>query len=77
MHTRCANHVDCLQINQLYKNIYDMARDEKKNTQTINYLDPGRNIDPLMKTAPDNRMYQQDDNSPVLLKDDKNLTITI
>lgn len=33
-----------------------------------NYLEPGRNIDPLMKTAPDKRMYQQDDNSPVLLK---------
>lgn len=33
---------------------------------TENYLDPGRNIDPLMKTAPDNRTYQHDDSSPVL-----------
>lgn len=30
------------------------------------YLDPGRNIDPLIKTAPDNKTYQQEDNSPVL-----------
>lgn len=32
----------------------------------MKYLDPRRNIDPSIKTAPEIRMYQQEANSPVL-----------
>lgn len=36
------------------------------NILNCSHLDPGKNIDPLIKTAPESRIYQHLEYSPVL-----------